>query len=223
VTLALEVVPDARAAANRVAALIGDRAMETVPRRGASSFAVSGGTTPMEMFRAFEDGDQLPWQQIAVYQVDERVAPAGHPDRNLTHLLAALPPAARGSVRPMPVEDPDLEQAAERYAAELPAQLDIVHLGLGPDGHTASLVPGDPVLEVSDRLVAVTGEYRGLRRMTLTYPALDAALEIVWLITGRDKRDAVARLLARDTSIPAARISNPRQLLVCDAEAAPSN
>jgi 6-phosphogluconolactonase/glucosamine-6-phosphate isomerase/deaminase len=176
----------------------------------------------MEMFRALED-EQLPWQQTTIYQVDERVAPAGHPDRNLTHLLAALPPAAHGSVRPMPVEDPDLEQAAERYAAELPAQLDIVHLGLGPDGHTASLVPGDPVLEVSDRMVAVTGDYGGRRRMTLTYPSLDAALKIVWLVAGRDKRDAVARLLARDISIPATRISNPRQLIVCDAEAAPPN
>ena len=221
-TLALEVVPDARAAAHRVATLIGDRAMETVPTRGTFSFAVSGGTTPMEMFRALED-EQPPWQETTIYQVDERVAPAGHPDRNLTHLLAALSPAAHGSVRPMPVEDPDLEQAAARYAAELPAQLDIVHLGLGPDGHTASLVPGDPVLEVSDRMVAVTGEYGGRRRMTLTYPSLDAALKIVWLVTGRDKRDAVARLLARDTSIPAARISNLRQLIVCDAEAAPPN
>jgi 6-phosphogluconolactonase len=173
----------------------------------------------MEMFRALGD-EQVPWQQTTIYQVDERVAPAGHPDRNLTHLLAALPRAAHDSVRPMPVEDPDLEQAAERYAAELPQQLDVVHLGLGPDGHTASLIPGDPVLEVSDRLVAVTNEYQRRRRLTLTYPALDAAREIVWLVTGSDKQDAVVRLLARDTSIPAARIANPHQLVVCDEAAA---
>lgn len=221
-TLALEVVPDARAAADRVAALVAARAREVAQREGAFSIAVSGGTTPEEMFRALGDED-LPWQQTTIYQVDERVAPAGSADRNLTQLLAALPRAALGSVRPMPmpVKDPDIEQAAERYAAELPPQLDLVHLGLGADGHTASLVPGDSVLEVKHRLVAVTREYQGRRRMTLTYPALDAAQEIVWLVTGRDKRDALARLLDRDTSIPAARVSNPRQLVVCDAEAAP--
>lgn len=218
-TLALEVVPDAHTAAHRVAVLIGERAKETVRRRGAFSFAVSGGTTPEAMLRALADED-LPWQQTTVYQVDERVAPAGGSDRNLTQLLAALPRAALGSVHPMPVDDPDPDQAAERYAAELPPHLDLVHLGLGPDGHTASLIPGDPVLDVRDRLVAVTREYQGCRRMTLTYPALGAALEIIWLVTGGDKRDAVAQLVARDTSIPAARISNPRQLVVCDAEAA---
>jgi 6-phosphogluconolactonase/glucosamine-6-phosphate isomerase/deaminase len=171
------------------------------------------------MLRALADED-VPWQETAVYQVDERVAPTGHPHRNLIRLLAALPRAALGSVCPMPVEEPDLEHAADRYAAELPPQLDVVHLGLGADGHTASLVPGDPVLDVRDRPVAVTAEYQGRRRMTLTYPALDAAREIVWLVTGEDKREAVAQLLAGDTSIPAARISNPRQLVVCDAAAA---
>ena len=121
----------------------------------------------------------------------------------------------------MPVEDPDLEAAARRYAEELPARLDLVHLGLGADGHTASLVPGDPVLDVEDALVAVTGEYEGRRRMTLTYPALAAAREIVWLVTGAEKREALARLIAGDTSIPAARVENPLQLVVADAEAAP--
>lgn len=218
-TLALEVVPDSSAAARRVAALVGERARATVQGRGAFSVAVSGGTTPENMLRALADED-VPWQETAVYQVDERVAPTGHPDRNLIRLLVALPRPALGSVRPMPVEEPDLEQAADRYGAELPPQLDVVHLGLGSDGHTASLVPGDPVLDVRDGPVAVTAEYQGRRRMTLTYPALDAAREIVWLVTGEDKREAVAQLLAGDTSIPAARISNPRQLVVCDAAAA---
>lgn len=218
-TLAFEVLPDPSAAVGRMARLVGERAREAVREHGRFSVAVSGGTTPDEMFRALAD-EGVPWQQTTVYQVDERVAPAGDPDRNLTGLLAALPSAAHDSVRPMPVEDPDLEQAADRYAAELPPQFDLVHLGLGADGHTASLVPGDAVLEVRDRLVAVTREHQGRRRMTLTYPALDAAQEIVWLVTGFEKREAVARLLARDTSLPAARIANPRQLVVCDAEAA---
>ena len=220
-TIALEVVADASAAARRVAELVAERAREAVASRGRFTLAVSGGATPGEMFRAL-GGEDVPWVETTVYQVDERVVPAGHPDRNLTHLLAALPPAAHGSVHQIPVDDPDLERAAGRYAAELPAHLDLVHLGLGADGHTASLVPGDPVLDVVDRLVALTNEYQGFRRMTLTFPALENAREIVWLVTGKDKRDALARLLARDTSIPAGRISEPPQRVVANAEAAPT-
>jgi len=220
VTIALEVVADASAAARRVAELVAERAREAVASRGRFTLGVSGGTTPGEMFRAL-GGEDVPWVETTVYQVDERVVPASHPDRNLTHLLAALPREALDSVRPLPVNDSDLERAAARYAAELPAHLDLVHLGLGADGHTASLVPGDPVLDVRDRAVALTNEYQGFRRMTLTYAALDAAREIVWLVTGSDKRDALARLLARDTSIPAARISEPPQRVVADLQTAP--
>jgi len=220
VALPLEVFPDAADAGRRVAALVAERARVAVERRGRFSIAVSGGTTPLEMLRALGELD-MPWAETSVYQVDERVASAGHPDRNLTHLLATLPAAAVGSVRPMPVEDPDLERAAERYAAELPDRLDLVHLGLGADGHTASLAPGDPVLDVRDRAVALTKEYEGRRRMTLTYQALEDAREIIWLVTGEEKRDALARLLAGDESIPAARISGPPQLVVADRAAAP--
>jgi 6-phosphogluconolactonase len=120
----------------------------------------------------------------------------------------------------MPVDESDLEAAAASYAATLPEALDLVHLGLGEDGHTASLAPGDPVLEVTDRLVAVTGEYRGRRRMTLTYPALASAREVVWLVTGESKRDALAKLLSRDTSIPAARVAAENELVVADEAAA---
>jgi 6-phosphogluconolactonase len=217
--LPLEVCPDAVEAGKRVAALVADRARKGVESRGRFSLAVSGGKTPDEMFRALAT-EAVPWSQTSVYQVDERVAPSGDPDRNLTLLLAALPRAAVGSVRPMPVEEPDLERAAERYAAELPDRLDLVHLGLGTDGHTASLVPGDPVLDVRDRMVALTHEYESRRRMTLTYPALESAREIVWLVTGSEKRGALARLLAGDETIPAARISGPLQLVVADTEAA---
>lgn len=216
-TVALEVVSDAESAARRVGELIVARALQTVEAQGRFSLAVS--KAPPTLLRSLADGE-ISWAETRVYQVDERVAPAGHPERNLTELLAKLPRVALDSVVPMPVEGPDLEQAAARYAAELPPQLDLVHLGLGADGHTASLVPADPVLDVRDRLVAVTREHQGLRRMTLTYPALEAASEMVWLVTGSEKQDAVARLLARDTSFPAARIANPRQLLVCDREAA---
>jgi 6-phosphogluconolactonase len=210
VTLELEVLADAEAAASRVAKLAVELGTE-----GRFSLALS--KAPVTLLEGLAG---LPWGETAVYQVDERIAPAGHGHRNLTELLAGLPPEARGSVHPMPVEEDDLEQAAARYEAELPRPLDLVHLGLGPDGHTASLVPGDPVLDVRDRLVAVTGGYRGRRRMTLTYPALDDARQIVWLVTGEEKREVLARLLDRDQSIPAGRISNPSQLVVADAEAA---
>ena len=219
-TIALEVLPDAEGAALRVAALVAERARESVEARGAFTVAVSRDSRGT-MLRALWD-EEVPWEQVTIFQVDERVAPPGHPDRNLVQLLAELPGEARPDIRPMPVDAPDLDRAAAEYAARLPEALDLVHLGLGADGHTASLVPGDAVLSVTDRLVAVTAEYEGWQRMTLTYPALAAAREIVWLVTGESKRDALAKLLAGDQSIPAARVANESQLVVCNAAGAPA-
>jgi 6-phosphogluconolactonase len=218
-SLPLEVHPDATEAARRVGALVADQAHAMVEQSGTFSLALS--KAPPELLDAIGSAGVL-WTATNVYQVDERVAPASHPDRNYTHLTAALPPDALASIRPMPVEDPELEVGAARYEAGLPPSLDLVHLGLGPDGHTASLLPNDPVLDVRDRLVAVTGEYQGRRRMTLTYPALEAAREIVWLVSGAGKRDVLPRLLEGDASIPAGRIANPHQLVVCDQAAAAS-
>ncbi|MER3410378.1 MAG: 6-phosphogluconolactonase [Thermoleophilia bacterium] len=215
----LEVLPDAEAVARRAAAVIAEEARSAVARRGRFFLALSGGRTPWRMLEALAE-EEVPWQRVAIYQVDERVAPRGHPDRNLTQLERVLPPPARERLIPMPVEASDLEAACALYGASLPQRFDLVHLGLGEDGHTASLVPGDPVLEARDRPVAVTGEYKGRRRMTLTYPVLDRAELVLWVVTGEDKRNPLALLMAGDPSIPAGRVAAPRQLVVADRAAA---
>ena len=217
----LEILPDAEAVAERGAELVAERAAEAVADHGTFTFAVSGGRTPWVMFAHL--AGKMPWEKVTIFQVDERVAPEGDPDRNLTQLMRSLPPGGAADVRPMPVEDDDLERAAADYASALPDALDLVHLGLGPDGHTASLIPGDPVLEVRDRAVAVTGEYQGRRRMTLTYPTLERARHVLWLVTGEDKVDALRRLLAGDRSIPAGRLKATHSLVLADEAAAGSS
>ena len=166
------------------------RARAAVERSGRCALAVSGGTTPWAMLARLRAED-VPWARVALYQVDERVAPPGSVERNLTRLAGGLE-GVPVRLEPMPVEEADLDAAAARYAASLPARFDLVHLGLGEDGHTASLVPGDPVLDVTDRAVALTAPYRGTRRMTLTYPALARADLLLWLVTGAAKADALS-------------------------------
>jgi 6-phosphogluconolactonase len=216
----LVVVPDDGALAARAAAWVAAMARAAVRDHGSFRFAVSGGHTPWAMFATLTSAEDVPWGAAEIFQVDERVAPDGDDARNLTHLRAAVAglPAV---VHPMPVNDPDLDAAAAAYARALPDRFDLVHLGLGPDGHTASLVPGDPVLDVTDRLVAVTQPYQGHRRMTLTYPALARAEQLLWLVSGADKRDAVAKLLAGDPSVPAGRVAAARSTVMADAAAAP--
>ena len=213
----LEVLPDAGAVARRAADVVASSARDAIEARGRFAFAVSGGRSPWAMFRALADED-VSWDRVGIWQVDERIAPDGDPERNLTGLLPVIPREA--DLRPMPVTDGDLEPAAERYARSLPDVFDLVHLGMGDDGHTASLVPGDPVLDVVDREVALTGEYRGLRRMTVTYPVLDRARRVLWLIAGVDKAPMLSRLLAGDVGIPAGRVSTVDQLVVADGRAA---
>jgi 6-phosphogluconolactonase len=183
---------------------------------GRASIAVSGGRTPWPVFERLSEAP-IQWTSVDVFQVDERVAPPGSAERNLTGLDETLLDRVPARAHPMPVDVPDLEGAARRYAAELPPSLDVVHLGLGDDGHTASLVPRDPVVLIEDQLVAITDTYRGNRRMTLTRPVLDRAGLIVWIVAGADKAEMVERLVAGDTSIPAGLISQERAVLVTDA------
>ncbi len=216
----VEVLADAESAAERAAELIAAAGVEAGSEHGSFSAAVSGGRSPWRML-ALLAGMDLPWEATHIFQVDERVAEPGSDERNLTHLMLALPLERHAAIRPMPVTSTDLAAAAATYEAGLPDPLDLVHLGLGPDGHTASLVPGDEVLEVSDRRVAITfGPYQGHRRMTLTYPALATARRILWLVTGDDKQEAMKKLLDSDPSIPAGRVKNDEMLLIADRAAA---
>jgi 6-phosphogluconolactonase len=217
----LEVCADERAAARRAAELIAADGAAAAAERGAFALAMSGGRSPWAMLAILGELEAMPWQQAELFQVDERVAAPGEEDRNLTHMVLGLSMDHQTALRPMPVTQRDLDAAAREYESTLPERFDLVHLGLGPDGHTASLVPGDPVLEVSDRRVALTGtSYQGHQRMTLTYPAIDAARKVLWLVTGPEKREPLAQLLAGDESIPAGRVKNDSTIVVADQAAA---
>lgn len=223
-----EVLADAEAVAKRAAEIIAGEARAAVAARGRFVLAVSGGKTPWIMLRALAT-EVVPWNHVHVVQVDERVAPAGHADRNLTHLREALlehVPLRPEQIYAMPVEVPDIEAAAARYArtlreiAGMPPVLDLAHLGLGPDGHTASLVPTDPVLNVNDADVAITQVYQGRQRMTLTYPMLNRSRKILWVVTGAEKVFMLKRLQDGDASIPAGRIRRDPALILADCAAA---
>ncbi len=222
VEVRVEVLDDAAAAARRGAATIAAAAREAVAERGTCAIAVSGGRTPWAMFAALADED-VPWHELGVWQVDERIAPREHEDRGLTRLIASLPAEVR--IHEMPVDgldegdDEELAARAATYGAGLPARFDLIHLGLGDDGHTASLVPGDPVTDVRDRDIAITGPYQGRRRMTMTFAVLDEARSILWLATGGSKAASLRKLRARDASIPAARVGVADQLAIVDREA----
>ena len=224
----IKVLASAESVAREGAAIIAAEARAAVAARGRFILAVSGGHTPWLMLRDLA-GEDIPWNGVHVAQVDERVAPAGHPDRNLTHLRESLlerAPLHPEQVYAMPVEASDLDAAASRYAQTLrgiagsPPVLDLVHLGLGPDGHTASLVPGDPVVDVNDADVALTGAYQGRQRMTLTYPMINRSRRILWLVTGNDKVGMLTRLRDGDGSIPAGRIGQDNALVIADRAAA---
>jgi len=225
----IEVLADPDAVAKRAATLVAEHARAAAKARGRFTFAVSGGHTPWVMLRELAS-ERVPWNEVHVVQVDERVAPVDSDERNFKHLRESLlshvplPPA---NLHAMPVEADDLAAAAAQYARTLeslagsPPVLDLVHLGLGPDGHTASLVPGDAVLEVGDVWVAMTaGLYQGCHRMTLTYPVLDHARSVLWLVAGAEKVDALNRLKRQDQSIPAGRVRQENAIVVADHAAA---
>jgi 6-phosphogluconolactonase len=230
-SLPIHVGEDADDAAAQAARMIANSLRDAIAARGRASVAFSGGTTPWAMLRVLATA-KVQWELVDIFQVDERSAPAGDPDRNATHIEAALvrpAPVPKSRWHPIPVEEPDPASAARHYERTLhdvvggvmAGAIDVVHLGLGDDGHTASLVPGDPVLGVTDRLVApTTTAYQGHRRVTLTFPAINAARTVVWLVAGAGKGEMLRRLVAGDPTIPAGRVLQDRAVVVCDEAAA---
>jgi len=224
----LEVAKTAEDAAGVAARLIATVLGIAVGRRTRATLALSGGSSPLPMLRALAR-ESIDWSQVHVYQVDERVVARGDSARNLgalDEILVWRGPLPRRNLHPMWVDRADLEAAADSYADELaqvagePPVLDLVHLGLGGDGHTASLFPGDPVLAAKDRSVAVTGEHNGNRRMTLTLPVLNRARNVLWFVTGADKAGVLADLHAGGAPFPAGRVARRRAVVVADEAAA---
>lgn len=224
-SLNTEIVPDPKAAATRGAAIIAAHiAAVTTGQRFA--MAISGGATPWQMFEALATHPEIAWDVVDIWQVDERIAPAGHDDRCLTHQAQSLPAPAFARLKPMPVDDLEgandamMNAAADAYAATLPTTFDLVHLGLGEDGHTASLLPSDRAADVRDKNVAITGDYKGRRRMTLTFPVLDHALFALWIVTGPDKARVLRKFRDGDSMLPAAHVNARERVVVADAAAA---
>jgi 6-phosphogluconolactonase len=224
----VEIFPDADAAAEHTAQFMAQAARAAIAARGRFVCAVSGGTEPWIAFRRLATQD-LDWRSIFIAQVDERIAPAGSDERNLTHLRESLVERVSlpmENLLAMPVEDADPRLAAVRHAKALarvagdPVVFDLVHLGLGTDGHTASLVPGDAALDITEGDVSITGEYRGRARMTLTFPAINRARALLWLVPGERKQAMIARLLDGDGSIPAGRVRSEDAIVIADRAAA---
>lgn len=223
----LVVLPDAEAVAQKAVQIIAELAQEKIRLTGKFLFAVSGGSTPWKVLRQLAN-TTLPWDAIELFQVDERIAPAGDTQRNLTQIMQNLLDHSALSLKQihaMPVEQPDLESAAESYAQQLiklcgnPPKLDLIHLGLGEDGHTASLLPDDPARN-SQELVTITKEYQGLQRMTMTYPVINTAQQRLWIVTGANKQSMLERLYQGDDSIPAGLVERTNAIILADQNAA---
>lgn len=221
------ILEDADAVVEEAARGIAEELAGAVATRGLATVALSGGRAAGPLAETLAR-QPLPWSRVHVFQVDERQVAWTHPARNARALgvlleRTALPPA---QAHWMPVEARDRAQACRTYQATLravagsPPVLDLVHLGLGEDGHTASLFPGDPAADWRDRDVADTAPHGGFSRMTLTAPVLEAARRLLWVAWGAGKRTAVARLLRADPSVPAGRLPQDRARLVTDRSAA---
>ncbi len=190
-------------------------ALRTKPR---ATLAVSGGRSPKAYFRELSSRE-VAWDRITILQVDERVVPEGSDQRNLTDQIASFGDLDAHWL-PLPVSASEDPKALKAFVEDLrgdagnPPVIDVIHLGLGDDGHTASLVPGDPVLEERVHVIARTELYNGTHRLTLTEPVLSRAGMILWLVSGSNKAKPVQQLLSGDPSIPGSLVKAERQVLV---------
>ena len=196
--------------------------------RGRCLLALSGGRTPWRMLHELRRL-RVHWHALQVFQTDERAVPATDERRNARQIgdrLVAPEALASGQFHAMPVERADLASGAAEYArllaqhAGTPPVLDVVQLGLGADGHTASLLPGDPLLEDTAADVGVSVLYQGTRRMTLTLRCLNAARHRLWLVVGEDKAAALGALWRGAASLPAGRVARKAAFVYADAAAA---
>lgn len=203
-------------ASSYTAGRIARRLRDAVTARGSASVAFSGGSTPRAMLALLAATD-LPWKAITAYQVDERVAPDGDPDRN-AGMLDVLPLPKR-NLKLMPVTAANLVAACRRYASALPERFDVVHLGIGDDGHTASWPPGDPVVDVTEP-VATCGLFNGRIRMTLTPPVVNAARWRIVEVSGASKAPAVRGWMDGDASLPIVHVKRTGTLASLDVGAA---
>jgi len=222
------VAPSPAAAAAAAAATLAAEIAAAVKSRGVCSIALSGGQTPWQMLEALLS-KPVSWGALHVFQVDERIVPFDDERRNARRIRELLVrpgalPAAQ--FHAMPVDGAALARCASDYSEALaqhagtPPVLDVVQLGLGPDGHTASLVPDDPLLDLIDTDVGLSGVYQGARRLSLTFAALNRARCILWLVTGAAKAAILRRLVAGDATIPAGRVARTQATVIADAAAA---
>jgi 6-phosphogluconolactonase len=217
---------DGAEAEQAAAAFIAECLRHAVKERGLATLAVSGGRSPWGMFERLAD-ESVDWNRVHVLQVDERIVPLDDKARNWSHFLQGClaERIPQENQHPMPVEE-DAELAVGRYSATLlqwagvPPQLDVVHLGIGEDGHTASLFADDVLLEDRRHWVGVSRVYEGHRRLTLTLPVLNSARTIVWFAVGARRRDVLKRLRDGDQAIPAGHVQRDRAVAFTDADAA---
>jgi len=230
----VEVLADSEALAQRAVEHLVAAAAAAIDERGRFVWAVSGGSTPRRMLQLLSERDDLDWSRTHLFQVDERVAPDGDSDRNATMLDTELLTESflerhtPAGIHLMPVTADDLDEACSGYASLIdrttgsPAVFDVIQLGMGSDGHTASLIPDDPILGIDDRDVAMSELYQGRTRMSLTWPVLDRAKQLLWVIGGESKVDAVEQFLSNDPSIPATLPTQARALVLLDEAANPN-
>jgi 6-phosphogluconolactonase len=208
-----EVVPDPRALADAAARWTADRVSAAVEARGACYLALAGGQTPRGCYQRLALApydDAVPWASVRLFWSDERQVPLDSPDSNYGMAKAALldhVPIPPTQIFPLLGDDAAAIDGVPRNDAGWP-RFDVIHLGLGEDGHTASIFPGSPAAEHPTGFVYLVDNAPKppRQRLTLTLPVLNAASAVLFMVAGDSKREALARVLRRDPALPASRV-----------------